>query len=315
MLSVQLATCFLLAIQSSAPPPAQEPPRREPARVPCRQAHGLFFVTVTDADGELLLALLDTGANASAIDPRRAAGLESLGRGEVVGTTGSLEAERVALEGLRLGGRALVTLRATRRELGGLPAPGDEPVDMILGSDAFAGGVLTLDFEAGTVELGERPPPPQTGEGASEGATDRPQGVPMRLDQGIPAIEARIGGVGLWLRIDTGAALFDTPDVYVNVPQHVWTALRVRDPGLAPSSKLSGTGADGTTVDLPVVPVPEARIGPLELERVFLIVQPEAGYFARADAKGFVSNNYLRHLGRVTLDYRAGRMIATQRPR
>jgi hypothetical protein len=308
MLSVQLATCFLLAIQSSAPPPAQEPPSREPARVPCRQAHGLFFVTVTDADGELLLALLDTGANASAIDPRRAAGLESLGRGEVVGTTGSLEAESVALEGLRLGGRALVTLRASRRELGGLPAPGDEPVDMILGSDAFAGGVLTLDFEAGTVALG-------AGEVTSEEAIDPPEGVPMRLDQGIPAIEARIGGVGLWLRIDTGAALFDTPDVYVNVPQHVWTALRVRDPGLAPSSKLSGTGADGTTVDLPVVPVPEARIGPLELERVFLIVQPEAGYFARADAKGFVSNNYLRHLGRVTLDYRAGRMIATQRPR
>jgi hypothetical protein len=179
---------------------------------------------------------------------------------------------------------------------------------MILGSDAFAGGVLTLDFEAGTVALG-------AGEVTSEEAIDPPEGVPMRLDQGIPAIEARIGGVGLWLRIDTGAALFDTPDVYVNVPQHVWTALRVRDPGLAPSSKLSGTGADGTTVDLPVVPVPEARIGPLELERVFLIVQPEAGYFARADAKGFVSNNYLRHLGRVTLDYRAGRMIATQRPR
>ena len=54
--------------------------------------------------------------------------------------------------------------------------------------------------------------------------------------------------------------------------------------------------------------VTAARIGPLDLEHVFVIVQPEAGYFADPQAKGFVSNNFLEKLGRVTLDYGTERL-------
>ena len=38
-------------------------------------------------------------------------------------------------------------------------------------------------------------------------------------------------------------------------------------------------------------------------------VAPRAGYFAGAGAKGFVSNNFLEKLGRVTLDFGNRRLV------
>jgi hypothetical protein len=223
-----------------------------------------------------------------------------LERSEVVGTTGTVEAEIVRLEGLRLGGRELPALRATRRTIQSLAPPGRR-VDLILGSDALAGLAVTLDFEAQRLELSAPP-----AAGSTEPAD--PAGVAMTLDNGVPAIQASLAGIDTGLRIDTGASLFETPDVYVNIPAPLWSALRERHPDLAPSTSFKGTGADGQSVDLPVAEVPGATIGPLQLERAFVIVQPEAGYFADPAAKGFVGNNFLRRLGRVTLDYGAGRL-------
>jgi hypothetical protein len=269
----------------------------DPVIVPVTLVHGLVFVDVELPDQAPVLALFDTGANASAIDPRRAGELSMTGTSEVVGTTGTLAVEMVTLDGLRLGAFDLPALSATRRSLAGLLAPAGRTVGMILGSDAFSGLVVTLDFEERRLEVTRKPPDESAG------------GVLMILDNGIPAIEAEIGGIDVWLRIDTGATLFDTDDVYINVPERTWAALRDRHPDLAPSTHFKGTGADGETVDLPVAPVPGARVGPLSLDRVFVIVQPEAGYFADPDAKGFVSNNFLRQFGRVTLDYATGRLI------
>ncbi len=262
---------------------------------------GLIFVEVERAGEAPLLALLDTGASASAIDPTRARELPALETVEVVGTTGTLTAELVLLRGLGLCGRALPVLRATRRDLSGLLAPEGARVELILGSDACAGLALTLDFERGLLELA--PSAAEAGE----------TGVPLLLDQGIPAIPATLGGLETWLRLDTGASLFDAPDVYVNVPPRLWDELRARQPALAPTSQLRGTGADGAEVLLPVVPLAGAVVGPRSLERVFLIVQPAQGYFALPEAKGFVGNNFLEKLGRVTLDYGAGRLRVAAR--
>ena len=273
------------------------------ASIPFAWEHGLVFVELEQQDGpggrrrEPLLALLDTGASASAVDPRRSEGLPSLGATRVLGTTGAVEAELVRVEGLRLGGWSLPPLRATRRDLSGLLSPDARRVDLILGSDAFVGRALTLDFARARLEVGESRP--------SDGDAAR-----LVLDLGIPAVEARVGGLPLWLRIDTGASLFETDDVYVNVPARVWAALEERHPGLEPTARLSGVGAAGRAVELPVYELREARVGRATLERVFVIVQPEVGYFARADAKGFVSNNWLSKLGRVTLDYGAGELRA-----
>ena len=267
--------------------------------VPMVRAHGLLFVEIAAAesspDGAPMLALVDTGANASAIDVRRAAGLETLAKSEVVGTTGSVAADLVELAGLRLGALALPTLRATRRDLSGLLSPDGRAVEMILGSDAFLGRALTIDFEHGSLELG--PGPAATG-----------NEVAMTLDQGIPAIPARLGGIATTLRIDTGASLFETQDVYVNVPARIWSALRGLDPDLAPTTHFKGTGASGESVQLPVARLGPSTIGAKALDAVFVIVQPEAGYFADPSAKGFVGVNFLEKLGRVTLDYDRGRM-------
>lgn len=282
---------FLVLAGCGTPQPAE-------VSVPFTTVGGLVLVDVDLPNADHALALLDTGANASAIDGRWAATLPVLERSQVVGTTGVVAADTVRLDGLRLGGLELPALRATRRDLSGLLAPPGRVVEMILGTDALAGRAVTIDFTAKRLEL------------ARGSATAAAGSVPMRMDNGIPTIEASLAGVDRWLRLDTGASLFDTDDVYVNVPTPLWETIHQRQPQLVPSSSLSGTGADGRPVDLPVVAVPQARIGPLHFERVFLIVQPQAGYFADPDAKGFVGNNYLARLRRVTLDFAGGRLLA-----
>jgi len=267
--------------------------------VPCARAHGLLFVPVAWGAEPPLLALLDTGANASALCQRRGASLRAIETGTVVGTTGTLAAEFVEVAGLRLGALRLPTLRATRRSLVGLLSPDDRPVDMILGSDAFAGMRLTIDFMQSELRL-------------QASAAPAADGVTLGIDDGIPTIGATIHGEPAELRIDTGASLFASADVYVNVPAALWARLQQRDPSLAPERHFQGTGADGTTVQLPVAKVVDVRIGPLDLASAWLIVQPEAGYFAAADAKGFVGNNFLEKLGRVTLDFGNRRFHAGQ---
>jgi hypothetical protein len=299
----------LLAFAFSLLPAAarEDAPAAQRTKLPLVRAHGLLYVELA-WKGEPILALLDTGANASAIDPKRPAGLKVVKEDEVLGTTGTLRAESVALEGLRFGDLALPRLVATRRDLAGLLAADERHPEMILGSDALLGCALTLDFESNELDLVP----------SSRVATvqaDKPVSgeVAMGLDEGIPTIPATLAGLEVTLRIDTGASLFESKDVYVNVPEGVWSLLRERDPALKPSSSLRGVGADGKAVDLPVVRVGPSRVGPLDVDRAYLIVQPKAGYFALPAARGFVGVNWLEKLGRVTLDYASGRLRARSR--
>jgi aspartyl protease len=293
----RISRLLLVGLLGIAPSCATERPSRT-VTVPFRREHGLLFLEIEGPEDPPLLALVDTGANASAIDPRRSTKLSVVARGEVQGTTGSLDSDVVEVTGLWLGDLAIRPLRATRRDLSGLLPLDGRPVDMVLGSDAFVGLALTFDFRSREILVSNRSP------------ASMPEGVPMLLDEGIPAIPATIGGVQAMLRIDTGASLFDTDDVYVNIPSRAWSALLARDPALAPSTHFRGTGANGEAVELPVARVRGARIGERTLDSVFVIVQPEAGYFARPDAKGFVGVNFLEKLVRVTLDYGGGRFAA-----
>ena len=292
--SFALAVCCASALLASVSGDSTEA-----ATAPIHQAHGLIYVELERKGSEPLLALLDTGANASAIDLRCSDELPVLERSEVIGTTGTLEVEMVSLSNLRLDTWTLPELRATRRDLGGLLRLEDRPVDMILGSDAFVDRVLTIDFRADELEVSATSPEPAADSCA------------MVLDNGIPAIEANLAGIDTWLRIDTGASLFDTNDIYINIPGHLWRGLRARDGKIQPTTHFQGTGANGRAVELPVAPVEDIALGPVTLERAFVIVQPEVGYFADPEAKGFVSNNFLRTLGRVTLDY-CGELLHTK---
>lgn len=303
-----LAACPALAC---FPALAGEDEREASAELPLARAHGLAFVEL-GWNERTLLALVDTGANASAVDARVAAALPALGEGEIEGTTGTLRAASVALEGLRFGALRLPTLRATRRPLEGLLAPEGRRVELVLGSDAFLGRALRFDFARGRLALGPSAAP----RGAARAdAPLAPGEARLGLDQGIPTLEAVLGGLALELRIDSGASLFASDELWINVPLRVERELRARGVELLPCPPLSGTGANGETLELAVWRLraaPPQRLGPLARDELRLIVQPEAGYFARPDAKGFVGLNLLEKLGCVTLDYGAGRLRACE---
>ena len=131
----------------------------------------------------------------------------------------------------------------------------------------------------------------------------------------VTRIELRVlESLDVDLRLDTGASLFDTKDVYVNIPSRVWEDLLLADPSLTPEQHLTGTGASGESVRLPVFRLHALLAGESTIDRPFVIVQPRAGYFARPDAVGFVGNNFLEKFGTVTIDYAGRRLVLGTRP-
>ncbi len=281
----------LSALQATAAP--------APAEVAFTYHERLVFVRARMGDSERLF-LLDTGASASAVDAESAREL-ALVRGEpgeVEGTAGVIRVESATLPALALGAHAVRDLRVTVQDLSGSLRPPGMRLDGILGSDFLAGCALELDFAQRTLRLGTNPRAP------SPQATV----LALELENRIPRFAARLDDLSVWLRLDTGASLFETRDVYVNVPTPEWDALRAADPGLAPESHLSGTGAGGT-VELAVARLQALVLGPTTIARPYVIVQPPRGYFARADAVGFVGNNLLERFGRVTIDYAGRRLV------
>jgi hypothetical protein len=248
-------------------------------------------------EGTERLFLLDTGASASAVDARTARELALPLRGarEVEGTAGVIRVES-ARAALAVGPFEVRDLSVTVQDLAGSLRPPGKHLDGILGSDYLAGFALELDFAARRLTLGPGP------------LAARPGALALELDHGIPRFRARLDDLETWLRIDTGASLFETADVYVNVPEALWDELRRADPALAPERHFKGTGAGGT-VELAVARIQALQVGALEIARPYVIVQPRAGYFARPDAHGFVGNNLLEKLGRVTLDYPGRRLV------
>lgn len=256
----------------------------------------LVFLTVRVNDSERLF-LLDTGASASAIDTRAAdeLALARSGTSTVEGTAGVLEVENARVASLSVGAHSRRDLVVTVRDLAGSLHPAETRLDGILGADFLAGFVLRLDFVESRLSLDTHSPP-------ADGSA-----LALELEHGIPSFPAQLDDLATSLRIDTGASLFASPDVYVNVPAGVWHELRSADPELAPAGQLSATGVGGT-VALPVARIQALLVGATSIARPFVVVQPRAGYFARPDARGFVGNNFLEKFEQVTLDYPGRRL-------
>lgn len=259
----------------------------------------VVFVRARVNDESGLLFLLDTGASASALHAATAERLE-LPMGEptrVEGSAGVIEVDTVLVDELALGEHLVRGITATVQDLGGSLAPVGERIDGILGHDFLGAFALELDFAAKRLRLFDDP------------LGELPGALPFELDNGIPRVAARLDGrVSTHLRLDTGASLFESEDVYVNVTERVWEELRRLDPALAPSQYFTGTGTGGE-VRLPVARIGSLSVGERTLARPWVIVQPAQGYFARPDAVGFVGNNFLEKFGRVTIDY-PGRRLA-----
>lgn len=266
--------------------------------VPFTYHERLVFVEAHAGDSPRLF-LLDTGASATAIDAgsARELGLATGAPVDVEGTDGVIQVSSARLPALSLGRFTVRDLAVTVQDLSGSLCPPEKRLDGILGSDFLAGFALRLDFAAARLTLHEGPLEP------------RPGALPLVLENRIPRFRARLDDLEVELRIDTGASLFETRDVYVNVPERVWNELCRADPALAPERHFRGTGASGTAVELPVARLHALAAGEVTVERPFVIVQPRAGYFARPDAVGFVGNNFLEKLGTVTIDYPGRRLV------
>ena len=266
-------------------------------------AHVGFVRARIGPHGEPVWLLLDTGANRSALDAGFAArsGLPVLAGSQVEGTAGVIEAGGTRVEDLRLGDLALPTIEPTTSDLSGLQGPGGEAAVGILGSDALAGLVITLDFANGRIAIA---PPSE----ASARAAGCGRAVPTTDDNGILRLEAVIDGEALPLRYDSGAGLFEDPHVWINLSQGQWAQVRGDRPETAPMATLGGSGTGGQ-VSLPVHAGGRLEIGPLAWDEPRLIVQPAQGYFARPEAVGFVGNALFWSQGMVTIDYPGHRLI------
>jgi hypothetical protein len=270
--------------------------------VPFTYHQRCIFLTMRLNEQDDLLFLLDTGASASAVDATVAKRLKlpAKGAGKVEGTTGVLAVEQVLVNSLSAGAARADGLTVTSQNLGGSLAPAGRKLDGILGYDFLRRFALTFDFHKKTVTFSSRPVE----------AADGTVSLPVTLDNGIPRIAANLNQVRAELRLDTGASLFETKDVYVNVPQAIWETLKAADPALTPTSYLKGSGTGGE-VQLPVARLNELSLGRVTVARPFVIVQPRQGYFARPDAVGFISNNLLEKYSPVTVDYLGKVLILT----
>ena len=248
------------------------------------------------------LCLLDTGANVSAIDIGLAErlGLAKLRDSRVTGTTGTVPVAMVRIDELTIHGETARDLEVTRRDIQHGATPDGRRLDMIVGYDFLKGRALQIDFKNRALNYSPR-------------GDECDHWLDMELDDGIPRVAATLESKHeTWLRIDTGASLFATKDVYVNLTQRDAEALMRLRPDMQADSHLSATGIGGE-VRLPVYRLESMRLGGLEVRQPFGIVQPAQGYFARPDAVGFFGNNLLEQHTPIVLDFRGGRLGFTCR--
>jgi predicted aspartyl protease len=266
----------------------------------------LIFIEMRVNNHSGLLFLLDTGASTSAIDLKMAERLKLPLRGadKVEGTAGIIDVKKVLVKSLSFGKARAKNLTVPAYDLSGVPAPQSKQVAGILGYDFLRSFLVQVDFLNCTLRFY----PKGAGNPAS-GTSAVP--IPITLDNGIPRLRANLnGGVVADFRLDTGASLFETSDVYLNVTEEVWRRLTALDPELKPERYFGGSGVGGA-VKLPVAQIKTFSVNMITVSSPFIIVQPKLGYFARPDAVGFISNNFLEKFSPVTIDYLKYRLYLT----
>ncbi|MGE3466693.1 MAG: retropepsin-like aspartic protease [Pyrinomonadaceae bacterium] len=254
--------------------------------------------------------LLDTGASTSAIDLATAMslGLTISGKDHVEGTAGRIEVQRVTLDGLSIGTARVKDLKVTTYNLTGLLIPrGQQRVAGILGFDFLRQFVLKIDYIDRKITF-ESPPVKAASRGSDMLV------MPFTLDNGIPRFSAVLDrSINTSFRLDTGASLFASEDVYLNVTEDIWGKLKSKNRSLVPETHFTGSGVGGT-VRLPVARVGSVAFGKVAIVKPYVIVQPRAGYFSRPEAVGFVSNNLLEKFRVVTIDYINQQLIIRKQP-
>jgi hypothetical protein len=246
--------------------------------------------------------LLDTGASRSALDDDVARDLRLVPAQatSVQGSAGTIEVQAVHLPQLELGETRVRGLEPTVYDLSGSLAPEGQTITGILGHDAMKDHAVLFDTARGRVVFA--PVASQLAELADAAV------IPFTLDNNIPLLPARINGLEVRLRLDTGASLGTADATYVNVTESVYERLKEADPTLTPTHYFTASGTGGT-IRIPVVPAQTFELGERSFDRPFLIVQPRTGYFANENAVGFIGAYVLQGTGGFIVDYPARRLI------
>lgn len=127
--------------------------------------------------------------------------------------------------------------------------------------------------------------------------------LPLTIEANIPRLHAEVNGVALALRLDTGAAFPPGDDYYLNLSADQALRLDLSGP---PEKVFTATGTGDQVLELPVHRLEDFRLGSHRVAGAYAIVQPRVGYFARADAVGFLGNSVLDKLD-PSFDYAGGR--------
>jgi predicted aspartyl protease len=246
--------------------------------------------------------LIDTGANRSAIDTKvaRELGILSTGSSKVEGSAGSLTVEEARVPSLELGTTRVRDLQPTVYDLSGSLAPPGEHIAGILGFDALGSSAVLWDRDERRVVVAPS--------AAAFTSFQNVTVLPLSLDNGIPRIRAHIDGKAVRLRIDTGAAIGDGPNTFVNVTRAFYDELRATDPTLQPYTYFTATGVGGET-RIPVAKAHELTLGKARIRDPRLIVQQPVGYFSRADAVGFLGGYAFNQWSGFIVDYPRRRLI------
>lgn len=264
---------------------------------------GLIFLKVKVNDTSGLLFLMDSGANASAIDNKLAdkLKLKTSRKDTVEGSAGKVLAEMVTLDNLEIGKAYVNDLKVTKQDLSKMLTPGSQKLAGIVGTDFLLHYTFTLDFVKHEINFLK----------VKLNANPQLRILDLEMDNGIPRIRVSLNDkVDTYLRYDSGASLLPTSKIYINVTEDVFNRLKAADTSLKPHEYLKGTGIGGDT-KLPVVAIGSLKdkAGNINAKDIEMIVQPGQGYFARKDAVGFFSNNLLEKFNNVAIDLSSGIMI------
>jgi Aspartyl protease len=246
--------------------------------------------------------LIDSGANRSALDDdvAKALGLVTPGRTRVEGSAGTLAVDQANVARLDAGGLHARTLSPTVYDLSSSLAPEGQTTAAIIGVDALQNSAVLFDARGRRVAFAARAKQLASLRGATI--------VPFELDNGIPRIDAEIEGVPAKLRIDTGAAIGDGPDLFVNITDPFYRRVLAKDATLTPYTRFTASGTGGE-MKIAVVKGKQARFGKARVEAPRYIVQPPVGYFARSDAVGFLGSYAFKAWPAFILDYPKRRLI------
>ncbi len=271
-------------------------------KVSFQQYQNLIFFKVKVNQEDSLLFLMDTGANVSVIDSALSdsLGLVTVKMDTVEGSAGNIYVPLVKVHYIAVAGKSVNGLDITKQDMRAAFCPPGQRLYGILGTDFLKHFNVELDFNQKTIAFSEKPKKINKGT----------RYCSFEMDNGIPRIKVLINNkVNAYLRYDSGASLFATDEVYINITSAMWDELKAADTSLKPYEHLTATGTGGQ-LDMAVVKVNKVTANDfLSLANPNLIVQPRQGYFARQDAVGFFSNNLVQTMGRVDIDFLSGNIV------